>query len=776
MSFNKYMHPRNRYVVPPNFKQLAIEYPEFRKHLQQDLSGKLKFNFHDAEALRIFSTTLLHKDFGLTVDIPPHCLVPTLPLRLNYILWIEDLLQANQFEGPVHGIDIGSGASCVYPLLACHTNSWSMLALECDPVSVDYARRNVQQNNLQELISVKHTSSSDNSHLESYLEPNVSYTFTMCNPPFFASSDDLNWEHGREKNDSKQLESGKHEIDCDESSLNKRNRSRNRNKRRKPPPNAQTGNKTELIAQGGEVSFVEKMIQDNIDLRQIKIFTTMLGHKSSFIRVKQFLMEHPLVKQVSSTEFCQGNTMRWGLAWTANEHVKLPSTLPRKESGSSKSSKPVVTVLEGVEGGVRDVVDKLLVLCDALQIIYKILQEGADSTRLELTAYQNTWSHQRRLKRKMKQRQENSNEIENKEQNEENGENENETGNKKEKRSGQKRRQDNGNENEDNGENGMKTENKEEESGQKRVKTNNDPVEECDKEHINVGIDENGIDDNERIENVNDNIKRNEHLKVDSEGIKDNGNNDTQVIDNVNYDVEGKKHVKVDRKVIDDNVNDHRVIDNVKYDVEGNEQVKVDSKVIDDNGNRDNKVKDDAKYDVEGKKNVKVDNKNDDRVHISERVDTDCSRRDMETKDNVNDSKIDKNIVINSERNNSKLETLSESNGKDILIEDNDISDRLDTVKDIGNSVELKADSVGNSTNKAASNDTIRTNQSSDISLSPNQISPKVPLVVCNVLIESVEEDSDSNDGRIVIEMIWMSGSGSRDLPHQIMQCFRNHL
>uniref|UniRef100_A0A8D8MEI4 Methyltransferase-like protein 16 n=1 Tax=Cacopsylla melanoneura TaxID=428564 RepID=A0A8D8MEI4_9HEMI len=702
MSFNKYMHPRNRYVVPPNFKQLAIEYPEFRKHLQQDLSGKLKFNFHDAEALRIFSTTLLHKDFGLTVDIPPHCLVPTLPLRLNYILWIEDLLQANQFEGPVHGIDIGSGASCVYPLLACHTNSWSMLALECDPVSVDYARRNVQQNNLQELISVKHTSSSDNSHLESYLEPNVSYTFTMCNPPFFASSDDLNWEHGREKNDSKQLESGKQDIDCDESSLNKRNRSRNRNKRRKPPPNAQTGNKTELIAQGGEVSFVEKMIQDNIHLRQIKIFTTMLGHKSSFIRVKQFLMEHPLVKQVSSTEFCQGNTMRWGLAWTANDHVKLPSTLPRKESGSSKSSKPVVTVLEGVEGGVRDVVDKLLVLCDALQIIYKILQEGADSTRLELTAYQNTWSHQRRLKRKMKQRREdneietenkeenqdkeengmkteedNEMETENKEENEENGENKNETGNK-EKRSGQKRRQDNGNENEDNGENGMKTENK----------TNNDPVEEF---------------------------------------------------------YENEKYVKENSKVIDDNGKT-----NVKVDTENNARGHFIEQIDSDNR-------------VHG-------------VHICERVDTDCSRRDMETKDDgVNDSKNDKNLVIKSERNDSELETLSESNGKDILIEDNDISDRLDTVKDIGNSVELNADSEGNSTNKAASNDTIRTNQSSDISLSPNQISPKVPLVVCNVLIESVE-DSDSEDGRIVIEMIWMSGSGSRDLPHQIMQCFRNHL
>lgn len=27
------MHPRNIYKTPPNFKQMAIDYPEFRKHV-----------------------------------------------------------------------------------------------------------------------------------------------------------------------------------------------------------------------------------------------------------------------------------------------------------------------------------------------------------------------------------------------------------------------------------------------------------------------------------------------------------------------------------------------------------------------------------------------------------------------------------------------------------------------------------------------------------------------------------------------------------------------
>lgn len=34
MSMNKFMHSRNIYKTPPNFKELAISYPEFREYAQ----------------------------------------------------------------------------------------------------------------------------------------------------------------------------------------------------------------------------------------------------------------------------------------------------------------------------------------------------------------------------------------------------------------------------------------------------------------------------------------------------------------------------------------------------------------------------------------------------------------------------------------------------------------------------------------------------------------------------------------------------------------------
>ena len=78
MALNKFMHPRNPYKVPPNFKEMAVKYPEFRKVVTQDLAGKIHLDFNNPVALRLLTETLFLKDFDLTISIPPGCLVPTL--------------------------------------------------------------------------------------------------------------------------------------------------------------------------------------------------------------------------------------------------------------------------------------------------------------------------------------------------------------------------------------------------------------------------------------------------------------------------------------------------------------------------------------------------------------------------------------------------------------------------------------------------------------------------------------------------------------------------
>uniref|UniRef100_A0A1B0DCG1 U6 small nuclear RNA (adenine-(43)-N(6))-methyltransferase n=1 Tax=Phlebotomus papatasi TaxID=29031 RepID=A0A1B0DCG1_PHLPP len=125
MSKNKFMHKRNIYRRGPDFTQLAIKYPEFLKVCTLDLNGSAHVDFKNPDTLRILTTCLLKRDFQLDVEIPQGKLVPTLPLRLNYILWIEDILAKINITDAV-GLDIGCGASCVYPLLGVKWKNWRM--------------------------------------------------------------------------------------------------------------------------------------------------------------------------------------------------------------------------------------------------------------------------------------------------------------------------------------------------------------------------------------------------------------------------------------------------------------------------------------------------------------------------------------------------------------------------------------------------------------------------------------------------------------------------
>lgn len=106
MSLNKYMHPRNPfYNNPPDFDSLSKAYPEFSKHcLKTDGNKRLTIVFKNDESLRALCCTLLKSLFDLNIDLPLNHLIPRVPQRINYALWIEDLL-----ERPLKavGIDIG---------------------------------------------------------------------------------------------------------------------------------------------------------------------------------------------------------------------------------------------------------------------------------------------------------------------------------------------------------------------------------------------------------------------------------------------------------------------------------------------------------------------------------------------------------------------------------------------------------------------------------------------------------------------------------------------
>lgn len=226
----------------------------------------------------MLAQVLLKHDFGLVVDIPPSRLVPALPLRLNYVLWIEDLLNHAQIS-KVHGLDIGTGTIAIYPLLCAMILGWKMMGTEIDPTSITSAISTIKQNNLDNLIQICPAEKA--TIFKTAMDSDNFYDFSMCNPPFFNA----------DKMDDRAI-------------------------KKMAPRNATTGSEGELATEGGEKSFVLKMIDESSQLRdKIKIYTSMIGHKSSLGFLKKEFRDRE-IENFTWTEFCQGHTKRWGVAWS----------------------------------------------------------------------------------------------------------------------------------------------------------------------------------------------------------------------------------------------------------------------------------------------------------------------------------------------------------------------------------------------------------------------------------------------------------------------------
>ena len=264
--------------------------------VQINLNGRVSLNFKDLEAVRALTCTLLREDFGLSINIPLERRIPTVPLRLNYIHWVEDLIGHQNSDKSTlrRGIDIGTGASCIYPLLGTTLNGWYFLATEVDDMCFNYAKKNMEQNNLSDPI--KAVKVPQKTLLMGTLkeESQIIYDFCMCNPPFFAN----------------QLEA---------KGVN------SQNPRRPPPSSVNTGGITEIMAEGGELEFVKRIIHDSLQLeKRLRWYSCVLGKKCSLASLKEEL-HIQRVPNVTSTELCQGRTMRWALAWSFYDDVTVPS-------------------------------------------------------------------------------------------------------------------------------------------------------------------------------------------------------------------------------------------------------------------------------------------------------------------------------------------------------------------------------------------------------------------------------------------------------------------
>ncbi|KAI1822288.1 hypothetical protein F4861DRAFT_409491 [Xylaria intraflava] len=279
---------RNLYSTDPDFHRLGLKYPDLGAMLKDDAY----LDFTDPVAVMQLTKTLLQEDFGLRISLPLDRLCPPVPNRHNYILWLKDLLDSTSAsysehyepERRVTGLDIGTGASLIYPLLGCvQRPAWHFIASDIDAKSLGSARANARANNLESRIRIVDHAASD--ALISPRDWDVStIDFVMVNPPFYASATEM-------------LGLATHKS--------------------QPPHGACTGAPIEMVCDGGEVGFVKRMIDESLALKdKVQWYTAMLGKQSSLEVLVDVLKKHE-INNFAVTTFIQGSkTRRWAIGWS----------------------------------------------------------------------------------------------------------------------------------------------------------------------------------------------------------------------------------------------------------------------------------------------------------------------------------------------------------------------------------------------------------------------------------------------------------------------------
>ena len=211
----------------------------------------------------------------------------------------------------------------------------------------------------------------------------------MCNPPFFD-------DHHDNSNDSI------YSVEETEEESGKKNFPK-----KKTPSN--TSDCIESVCQGGESEFVKKIIQESLELgNKITIYTTMTGRKKSFQELKSIIKSHienGHITSYTTTEFCQGKTKRWGIAWTTLKEFNLKDAPTIK---CAKTKPPLEYVippkLKDLQYNLKSVSDRIKsLLKDELQMDYlEVIRESKHSVEIWVKTNRNTWTGQRRKRRQAK--------------------------------------------------------------------------------------------------------------------------------------------------------------------------------------------------------------------------------------------------------------------------------------------------------------------------------------------------------------------------------------
>lgn len=291
------LHPRSKHRARYDFAQLIATCPDLASFVRPNDYGDESINFFDPAAVRMLNTALLMHYYGITSwVIPPNYLCPPIPGRADYLHYVADLLAAcNQEKIPkgrkVQCLDIGVGASVVYPIIGVREYGWSFVGSEVDKVAIEAARSNVQENvRLKGNVEIRHQNNNSDIFFQ-IIEKTEQFDVSICNPPFHTSQKEaLAGSTRKIKNLTK--------------------------KKVKQPTLNFGGQANELWCEGGEKRFVREMIRQSSKFSHNCFWYTTLIAKETNLKAIYKALEKVKPIEVKTIPMGQGNKISRIIAWT----------------------------------------------------------------------------------------------------------------------------------------------------------------------------------------------------------------------------------------------------------------------------------------------------------------------------------------------------------------------------------------------------------------------------------------------------------------------------
>jgi 23S rRNA (adenine1618-N6)-methyltransferase len=297
------LHPRNIHKSGYDFVKLCKEYSALEEYVFINQHQITTIDFSKPKAVKALNTALLRTYYNINFWIfSDKNLTPPIPGRVDYIHYLADLLKSSIFEENIKVLDIGTGASCIYPILGNAVYHWKFVATETEAYSLKSAKNLILKNQLTKDIEIR-TQLDKSSIFKGIIKKNERFHVSMCNPPFFASKEEA-------------VQANSLKVKGLNLSSLKRNPTEVNDKATVKPNRNFSGTNDEIWYKGGEKAFLHNYLyQSSLFKSSCFWFTTLVSNKKNLKSMYSSLGKLGAT-EIKTIPMQQGNKISRIVAWT----------------------------------------------------------------------------------------------------------------------------------------------------------------------------------------------------------------------------------------------------------------------------------------------------------------------------------------------------------------------------------------------------------------------------------------------------------------------------